>query len=128
MSFEARKPCVFPREVGHFPKALGPTLGSTSTGTMIICHFGDGKHMGKSQSPSLGHIPFRVSMSFTKDAASMHCSTVRPRPSQMSRYSCEELPPAPQRSAQLVPQITQSTVNCPSVPSALTVERPWHLF
>ena len=53
---------------------------------------------------TLGHIPSSFT-SFKKDAASMHCSTVRPRPSQMSRYSCNfgswHSP---------LPQVTQSTV------------------
>ena len=53
---------------------------------------------------TLGHIPSSFT-SFKKDAASMHCSTVRPRPSQMSRYSCNfgswHSP---------LPQMTQSTV------------------
>lgn len=53
---------------------------------------------------TLGHIPSSFT-SFKKDAASMHCSTVRPRPSQMSRYSCNfESWHSP------LPQMTQSTV------------------
>lgn len=71
------------------------------TGTMIILPFWQlkkyvkkinkaiqySKPLDSVKLETLGHIPSSFT-SFKKDAASMHCSTVRPRPSQMSRYSC----------------------------------------
>ena len=76
---------------------------------------------------TLGHIPSSFT-SFKKDAASMHCSTVRPRPSQMSRYSCKELPPALQRSAELdwimaFNTSTNNSVNCQLSFCAIRIDR-----